>query len=112
MTIEDVVESLNVYVEEYRRTNNITSSSYFVMKKSSEIASTFKAYKSVTEELYLISNKTKSLVLTTTLTDRVITGRDDTLYNKVDAKFILAIYDYIRKDKFIEVLKDEDTIRN
>ena len=63
MKVEDVVEGLNRYVEDCRQLLNIKNKSFFVMRKNMQVNSSFKAYKSINETLYLVDGDSKEVVV-------------------------------------------------
>ena len=112
MKVEDVIEGLNRYVEDCRQLLNIKNKSFFVMRKNMQVNSSFKAYKSINETLYLVNGDSKEAVLDIVYSSRIVTGQDETAYDKADIEFISAIFNYARSHKFDKVLKDESITRD
>ena len=84
MKVEDVVEGLNRYVEDCRQLLNIKNKSFFVMRKNMQVNSSFKAYKSINETLYLVNRDSKEAVVDIVYSSRIVTGQDETAYDKAD----------------------------
>ena len=93
MTLEDVIESLNKYIENRRFNNdpNVTCG-HFVLHKSITPAPTFKSFKEIEYSLWLVRYPKKHSFFTKKQTYRVISGMEKETIKQFELSFLVDLF--------------------
>ena len=102
MKIEEMADAINQYLDKLRQESNSDKRSYFVVRKHQEPVENFKAFKQFTIELWLIDKDSKSKIITTQVTGRMVEGRDELFLKQVDKDFVMQLIDFMVTDKLKE----------
>lgn len=105
MKTEDIIEGLNIFLEEERKKRNIKESGHFVMLRTVEINSSFKAYKTYKVEIFFVLKKAKKSVLTVQNTSRVIDGQEEAITRKLNTELTASILSFIGSDTFKAIIE-------
>ena len=94
MTLEDVIESLNRYIES-RRSNNmdcLTATGYFVLHKSITPDTTFKAYKTIEYTLWIVDKHDKYRFFTKQLKTKLSIDHEEHIIDYFEREFLTDLY--------------------
>lgn len=105
MELEDVVESLNKYVESRRYNNKNCAGAieHFVLHKSITPAPTFKAYKVLEYTLWVVKGSDKYRFFTKKLTIKIPTGCEELVIKDFEMGFLIDL---------LKVLFDTKSLNN
>lgn len=98
MRIEDVIEGLNKRIINKREELNIKVKGHLVLQKEIITDTTFKAYKTYTYTLWLVGHKNYR-VITLSLKDRVLSGQEAILEDKLNRYLIDEIFNLVLSEK-------------
>lgn len=102
MKVEEMADAINQYLDTLRQESNSDKRSYFVVRKHQKPVENFKAFKQFTIELWLIDKDSKSRIITTQVTGRMVEGRDELFLKQIDREFIIQLIDFINTGKLKE----------
>ena len=105
MTLEDIIEALNKYIES-RRLNNeecARAIEHFVLHKSITPAPTFKTYKVLEYTLWVVKGSDKYRFFTKKLTIKIPTGCEELVIKDFEMGFIIDL---------LKVLFDTKSLNN
>lgn len=105
MELEDVIESLNKYVESrrYNDENCARAIEHFVLHKSITPAPTFKAYKVLEYTLWVVKGSDKYRFFTKKLTIKIPTGCEELVIKDFEIGFLIDL---------LKVLFDTKSLNN
>lgn len=105
MVLEDIIESLNKYVESRRYNDEKCARAieHFVLHKSITPASTFKAYKVLEYTLWVVKGSDKYRFFTRKLTIKIPTGCDELVIKDFEMGFLIDL---------LKVLFDTKSLNN
>lgn len=110
MVLEDVIESLNKYVESRRHNDEKCARAigHFVLHKSITPAPTFKTYKVLEYTLWVVNGEEKYRFFTKKFTTKIPTGLEEEVVKHFEVEFLTDLFkvlfdvkSLINKDKTI-----------
>lgn len=107
MKIETVIECLNSKIEADRNIINLTSSGHLVLQKIITPHKTFKVYKTYNYILWYVYKRNKKEVINIEDSLKVLSTEEDKALDKMDAYFLLKLYDFITSDNYKQLVKGE-----
>lgn len=107
MSTEDIIESLNLYIEEQRRRLGVNIKGHLVVHKVIDNTSSFKAYKNYKYSVYYIQNRTKHALFGVSLVDKVIGDKDEAIVLKLNIELCKLIFKAIKEGIIDEIIKGE-----
>lgn len=115
MRIEDVVESLNQYIEEIRESTSLEAKSFLVLKKHIEPSEQFKAYKTAVIEIFIVEGSVTYKAITESFQGRMVSSQEEDIILKLEIQVIKTLFKLIKTDTFNKIVKgefNESTITN
>lgn len=93
MVIEDIIESLNKYVESrrYNDENCARAIEHFVLHKSITPAPTFKSYKAIEYTLWVVHGSKKYRFFTKKFTTKIPAGLEETIIQHFETGFLIDL---------------------
>ena len=107
MKAEDLVEALNIYIVQTRKSNNIDAKGHLVLQRNIQENSVFKAYKTYLYTLWFVVNRKKYKVFTVSLTNKVLDGQEEGMIKDMDNRLGIALFELIDTEYYKQILKDE-----
>lgn len=115
MKIEDVVESLNQYIEKIRRNKEINSKSFLVLKRHIEPSEHFKAYKVAIVEIFVVNGPANYRLTTHSYQGRLVSSQEEDVLLDLERQVVKSLFELVNTDIFDKVVKgeyNEGTIRD
>ena len=109
MRIEDVVESLNQYIEDIRKSKLLEAKSFLVLKRHIEPSEHFKAYKVV------VNGPTNYILTTHSYQGRLVSSQEEEVLLDLERQVVKTLFGIVNTDIFDKIVKgeyNEDTIGN
>ena len=114
MRIEDVVESLNQYIEEIRKSKLLEAKSFLVLKRHIEPSEHFKAYKVAIVEIFVVNGPTNYILTTHSYQGRLVSSQEEVLLD-LERQVVKTLFGIVNTDIFDKIVKgeyNENTIGN
>ena len=115
MRIEDVVESLNQYIEDIRKSKLLEAKSFLVLKKHIEPSEHFKAYKVAIVEIFVVNGPTNYILTTHSYQGRLVSSQEEEVLLDLERQVVKTLFGIVNTDIFDKIVKgeyNEDTIEN
>ena len=115
MRIEDVVESLNQYIEDVRKSQLIEAKSFLVLKRHIEPSEHFKAYKVAIVEIFVANGSINYRLTTHSYQGRLVSSQEEDILLDLEKQVVKTLFGLVNTDIFDKIVKgeyNEDTIGN
>ena len=114
MRIEDIVESLNQYIEEIRKSKLLEAKSFLVLKRHIEPSEHFKAYKVAIVEIFVVNGPANYILTTHSYQGRLVSSQEEVLLD-LERQVVKTLFGIVNTGIFDKIVKgeyNEDTIGN
>ena len=115
MRIEDVVESLNQYIEEIRKSKLLEAKSFLVLKRHIEPSEHFKVYKVAIVEIFVVNGPTNYILTTHSYQGRLVSSQEEEVLLDLERQVVKTLFGIVNTDIFDKIVKgeyNENTIGN
>ena len=113
MRIEDVVESLNQYIEDIRKSKLLEAKSFLVLKRHIEPSE--QAYKVAIVEIFVVNGPTNYILTTHSYQGRLVSSQEEEVLLDLERQVVKTLFGIVNTDIFDKIVKgeyNEDTIGN
>ena len=107
MRIEDVVESLNQYIEDIRRNKLIEDKSFLVLKRHIEPSEHFKAYKVAIVEIFVVNGPVNHRLTTHSYQGRLVASQEEDILLDLERQVVKTLFGLVNTDIFDKIVKGE-----
>ena len=106
MKTEDIVEAINLALEDKRKEINIEKKGHFILQRNIETDLSFKIYKTYSIKLWYFENKKEQfLVLSDTITDRIVGDNDEKIIRTLNISFLSKFLKLHSSEKWSNIVK-------
>ena len=110
MTLEDIIESINNYIESARKDKNVTNRQHLVLQRTITPEPTFPVYKQYQFVVWVVDDSNKEKLFTMQHKDKVSSSYEETLIKDLEIKFLTQflglLFGRSSFDRYITPLKD------
>lgn len=105
MKTEDIVEAINLALEDKRKEMNIEKRGHFILQRNIETDPSFKIYKTYSIKLWYFKNKKEQfLVLSDSITDRIIGDIDEKIIRALNISFLTNFLKFYNSQEWLNIV--------
>ena len=105
MKTEDIVEAINLALEDKRKEMNIENKGHFILQRNIVTDTSFKIYKTYSVTLwYFKSKKEQFLVLSDSITDRIVGDNDEKIIRTLNISFLTNFLKFYNSQEWLNIV--------